>query len=145
MILSHAWTTGTARCPAPLQYQPKYTLDNCIPMMARPQHTGFPRSEAAPYPQPAVSLRPHSTTSAGSSRTETATCVRVEAHATSQTVTHAGNPPQGRAVHQQRQNKPLVAKIGAAGRRLADAMRQVGSGSRGQLQEIRPGSTKSRK
>ena len=145
MILSHAWTTGTSRCPTSIQHQPKYTLDNCIPLMARPQNTRYPRSEAAPYPQPAISLRPHSTASAGPSRTETPTCVRVEAHATSQTVTHAGNPPQARVVPQQRQNKPLVAKIGAAGRRLADAMRQVGSGSRGQLQDSRPNSARSKK
>ena len=54
--------------------------------------------------------------------------IRIDAQATAQMISHSGLPPKAH----NKTSRPLVAKIGAAGRRIADAVRHVGH-SKGHL------------
>lgn len=119
-----------------LQRQPKYSLDNCLPAMFHQARTRDETSTdmivMSPYP---VQTRGHSSRYAvpvpvrGTSRPEQAPkTIRIDAQATAQMISHSGPPPKANT----KTSKPLVAKIGAAGRRIADVVRHVGH-SKGQL------------
>ncbi len=131
-ILVHPWMSLKTRSPALLRTTPRYTLENCLPMIVYQQ---APMPVPPPPPQQIIEIAPpppivgpignstpqpapQSRSYAGPSNPRT---IRKNAHPISQTVPPTIMPP--RSV---KQNKQIVARIGAAGRRFAEAMRHVG-------------------
>ncbi len=123
-ILVHPWTKLMSRSPALLQTQPKYTLETCLPIIVyqqppmpipSPQNLDIIPSNHTPRPAP------QGRSYAGPSNART---IRQDMHPISQTVeqsTTASTTPRTA-----KQHKQIVARIGAAGRRFADAMKHVG-------------------